>query len=69
MLPVNHSYLSSGVTLLTGAASTLGKVNGLKLEVNTYFGKPAIKLFQKQNFCIPSKMGLFHALSTHFTSL
>jgi hypothetical protein len=39
MLPVNHSYVSSGVTILTGAASTLGKVNGLKLQVNTYFGK------------------------------
>jgi hypothetical protein len=44
---------------LTGAASTLGKVNGLKRQVNTYFGKLRIKVFQKQNFYISSKKNPF----------
>jgi hypothetical protein len=43
---------------LTGAASTLGKVNGLKLQVNTYFGKLRVKIFQKQNFYISAKRTL-----------
>jgi hypothetical protein len=44
-----------GGHLLTGAASTIEKVNGLKLQVNTYFGKLGIKVSQKQNFYISSK--------------